>query len=56
MISLNAYNGVNEWYIIKILLASTSNKIINIRSVKEHVEDILKVWSKENRANLKKSK
>lgn len=54
VISLNPYNDVNQWNNIKNSLVSTSNKNFTVRSVKEHVEYLLKVWIKEDRVNLKK--
>jgi len=54
VICLNPYNDTNQWNIIKDTIVSTSKKNFSIRSIKEHVEHLLKVWSKEDRANLKK--
>lgn len=54
VICLNPYNDANQWENIQNTLSSTSNKNFSIRSVKEHVEYLLKIWKKEDRANLKK--
>lgn len=50
----NPFNDATQWEDIRNALVSSSEKNFSIRSVKEHVEYLLKVWNKRVRANLKK--
>jgi len=52
-ICLNPNNNANQWDIIEDTVISRSKKNVFIRSVKKHVEHLLKVWNKKDRVNLK---
>lgn len=54
VVCLNPYNDHNQWNNIENTITSTSSKKFSIRSIKEHVDYLLKIWKKDDRVNLKK--
>lgn len=50
----NPFDNNDNWTIVHQNIIALSGKQFSIRSVKEHVEYLLKTCSKEDRTNLKK--
>jgi len=50
----NPFENNEKWSIIHKNVLKFSNKQFSIRTIKEHVEHLLKIWAKEDRTNLKK--
>ncbi|XP_012231480.1 putative uncharacterized protein DDB_G0271982 [Linepithema humile] len=51
----NPYEESDRWKIVAERVANATQKNFSLRCVKEHVDHLLKIWTREGRAHLRKS-